>query len=65
MATFAEAYNGRGYHDKGMASPYVFSGTSVYDKGKYVEINGRAKFKSNLKDKQPGVILTLHSILSH
>ena len=38
LVTFAEAYNGTGYFDRGIPSPYVFSGSDVYSKGKYIEV---------------------------
>ena len=36
MALFAERYNGRGYEFRGLPSPYVYSGTDRYERGKYV-----------------------------
>jgi lysozyme family protein len=59
LGTFAEVYNGLGYHYKDMASPYVWSGTSAYGKGKYVS-DGR--FSANTKDRQNGVRVMLDSI---
>jgi lysozyme family protein/peptidoglycan hydrolase-like protein with peptidoglycan-binding domain len=53
MATFAEYYNGLGYHNKGKASPYVYSGTDQYDKGKYVRDR---VYDPNVKDQQLGVL---------
>jgi lysozyme family protein/peptidoglycan hydrolase-like protein with peptidoglycan-binding domain len=36
IATYAEAYNGLGYHNRGKASPYVYGGTDQYTGGRYV-----------------------------
>ncbi len=61
MMTFAELYNGTGYTDyHDMASPYVFSGTEVYEKGKYVS---DGSFNSETVDKQPGVYILVMSVL--
>ncbi|MEI7474617.1 MAG: hypothetical protein WCK67_07525 [bacterium] len=48
---FAELYNGVGYEKKGVASPYVLSGTDKYSGGKYV---ADGKYDANYKDKQLG-----------
>lgn len=48
---FAELYNGLGYENKGVVSPYVMSGTSHYTGGKYVA-DGR--YDPNHKDQQLG-----------
>jgi lysozyme family protein/peptidoglycan hydrolase-like protein with peptidoglycan-binding domain len=53
IATFAEYYNGLGYHNKGKASPYVYSGTDQYDKGKYVR---DGVYDAKVKDQQLGVL---------
>jgi len=53
LATFAESYNGRGYFNKGVASPYLFSGTDVYKKGKYVS---DGSYDPDVVDKQIGVV---------
>lgn len=36
LATYAEAYNGLGYYNKGRTSAYVYSGTDQYKGGRYV-----------------------------
>lgn len=56
MATFAEYYNGLGYHNRGRVSPYVFSGTNQYQKGKYV---ADGVYDPNTKDRQLGVVSML------
>jgi len=48
-----EAYNGMGYQKKGLLSPYLYSYTQFYEKGKYA-FDG--KYDPNLVSKQPGVI---------
>lgn len=47
-----EAYNGLGYRNKGVASPYLWAGTDQYVKGKYV---ADGKFDPNHVDQQLGV----------
>lgn len=53
IATYAEHYNGLGYHNKDRTSPYVYAGTDQYTSGKYV---ADGKFDANTKDQQPGVL---------
>lgn len=48
-----EAYNGMGYQKKGLLSPYIYSYTQFYEKGKYA-FDG--KYDPSLVSKQPGVI---------
>lgn len=59
LATFAEMYNGLGYHNKGKASPYVYSGTDAYQGGKYVR---DGHYSARAKDQQVGVVALLGSI---
>lgn len=47
-----ERYNGLGYRNKGQPSPYLWSGTDQYVKGKYV---ADGKYDPNHVDKQLGV----------
>ncbi|HNH48025.1 MAG TPA: peptidoglycan-binding protein, partial [Myxococcota bacterium] len=58
MATFSEFYNGTGYHNKGISSPYVYAGTDQYSKGKYIA-DGR--FSWDHVDQQPGTMLLIQS----
>ena len=51
MMTLLEQYNGLGYANKGLPSPYVWSGTDQYVKGKYV---ADGVFAANVVDKQLG-----------
>lgn len=46
-----EKYNGLGYKKKGLPSPYLWSYTNFYTKGKYA-FDG--KYDANLVSKQPG-----------
>lgn len=46
-----EKYNGLGYANKGIPSPYIWAGTDQYVKGKYV---ADGKFSANYVDKQLG-----------
>ena len=56
---YAEQYNGLGYRNKGVISPYVWSGTNKYSSGKYV---ADSKYDPNYKDKQIGVAAILNSL---
>lgn len=49
--TMLERYNGLGYANKGRPSPYVWSGTDQYERGKYV---ADGKYDANVVDKQLG-----------
>lgn len=51
-----EAYNGLGYRKKGLPSPYLWSGTDQYERGKYV---ADGKFDPNVVDKQLGAAAIL------
>lgn len=53
MALFAEAYNGPGYRNRGITSPYVYSGTDKYTSGKYVADH---VFDASAVDQQLGVM---------
>lgn len=49
--TLLEHYNGLGYANRGLPSPYIWSGTDQYVKGKYV---ADGKFSASAVDKQLG-----------
>jgi lysozyme family protein len=51
MLTLLERYNGTGYAARGLASPYVWSGTNQYVRGKYV---ADGLFDPSVVDKQLG-----------
>jgi len=60
--TLLEQYNGLGYFNKGLPSPYVWAGTDQYSKGKYV---ADGKFDANAVDQQlgcAGLILAMEAI---
>ena len=58
---FAERYNGLGYRNKGVSSPYVWAGTTNYTSGKYV---ADGVYDSNYVDQQLGVAVLLKAIMS-
>lgn len=49
--TLLERYNGLGYFERGVVSPYLFSGTTVYARGKY---GSDDRYDPDLVDKQVG-----------
>jgi len=51
MLTLLERYNGIGYAARGLASPYLWSGTDQYIRGKYV---ADGVFDPSVVDKQLG-----------
>ena len=51
-----ESFNGFGYRNHGIAAPYLWSGTTLYARGKYVS-DGR--FDPLAVDKQMGVAAIL------
>lgn len=59
MAAFSERYNGMGYNNKGVASPYVYSGTDAYTSGKYI---ADGTYSATAVDKQFGVVRLVDSI---
>lgn len=48
-----EGFNGFGYRNRGIASPYLYAGTNLYVKGKYV---ADGKFDPNYVDTQLGAM---------
>ncbi len=59
LATYAEHYNGLGYHYRGRPSPYVFSGTDQYSRGKFVR---DGVYSSRTRDRQLGVVAMIQYI---
>ena len=51
MLYYCELFNGAGYNNRGLASPYVWGGTNQQDRGKYVS---DGMFNPNVMDTQPG-----------
>lgn len=58
--TIAEAYNGLGYARMGRPSPYIWSGTDQYVRGKYVS---DGKYDANKVDTQLGVAVALQALI--
>lgn len=58
---YAERYNGLGYRNKGLASPYVWAGTTNYTGGMYV-VDGQ--FDANARDKRVGVAVMMKYLMS-
>ena len=58
---YAERYNGTGYRDRGVPSPYIWAGTTNYSSGKYVE---DGKYDPNHVDQQLGVALMLKALMA-
>lgn len=56
VMTILERYNGLGYAKKGRPSPYIWSGTDQYVKGKYVR---DGVYDPNVVDAQLGVAIVL------
>lgn len=56
-----ERYNGIGYKKKGLPSPYLWSYTQFYTKGKYVK---DGKYDPNAVSKQPGVAAIMKELLT-
>ena len=52
----AEIYNGMGYRQFGVHSPYLWSGSNIYDNGPGGKFDKDGHFVKSLKDKQLGVI---------
>ncbi len=53
LATFVERYNGLAYHNRKRVSPYVWSGTTIYQGGRYVADH---RFDARSWDRRPGVM---------
>lgn len=59
----AEIYNGFGYRGQGINSPYLWSFTNHYTRGKYTETPKRSIFRAALVDAQCGVVPILKRIM--
>jgi lysozyme family protein len=62
IAFYFEKYNGFGYRQRGVASPYLWASSNQYIKGKYVE-DGAKGWRPEVVDKQLGVMPVLKVIL--
>lgn len=49
---YMELFNGSGYNNRGLPSPYIWGGTNIQKPGKYV---ADGKFKAAVMDTQPGI----------
>ncbi len=56
---FSEIYNGTGYNNRGLPSPYVWGGTNIQRRGKYV---ADGHFDANIMDSQIGVAPLIYEI---
>ena len=61
MAYEFEGYNGFGYRDKGVNSPYLWSGTNNYESGKYVS---DGNFDASAVSQQCGAMAILSRIMA-
>jgi lysozyme family protein len=59
--TLLESYNGLGYANKGIPSPYIWASTDQYEKGKYV---ADGVFDPNAVDKQIGCAALLRRMMA-
>ena len=59
IATYAEAYNGLGYYQRGKPSPYVYAGTDQYSQGKYTS---DGSYDPSAVDQQLGVMSMVGAI---
>jgi len=59
--TLLETYNGLGYAARGLPSPYLWSGTDRYTKGKYVR---DGVFDPELVDIQPGCAALIKTMIA-
>lgn len=55
-----EGFNGYGYHGKGVPSPYLYGGSTVYERGKYVRDH---VFDANFVDTQLGTLVILKKLM--
>jgi lysozyme family protein len=62
IAFCSEKYNGFGYRNKGVSSPYLWAGSNQYTKGKYIS---DGVFDRNVVDTQLGCMCVLKYLLEH
>lgn len=56
---YCEIFNGTGYNNRGLPSPYVWAGTNIQERGKYVE---DGHFDPRAWDKQTGCAPMIYAI---
>lgn len=61
MAYFLELYNGFGYRQRGLPSPYLWAGSNQYIKGKYI---ADGVFDPTVVDSQLGTMVVLKCVLA-
>jgi lysozyme family protein len=61
LLTEFEQYNGLGYAERDLPSPYVWAGTNQYIRGKYV---GDGVYNPNVVDQQPGCANLLMAMMT-
>lgn len=61
MLDLLEKYNGLGYRKRGVTSPYLWSWSAAYQRGKYVE---DGKYDPNVVDQQCGVAVLLKFLIN-
>jgi lysozyme family protein len=61
LLTEFEQYNGLGYAERGLPSPYVWAGTNQYVRGKYTS---DGEYNPNVVDQQPGCANLLMSMMA-
>lgn len=59
MLCYMEVYNGLGYYNHGDVSPYIYSGTPLYESGKCPE---DGVYDPNLKDQQIGALCLIYAL---
>jgi lysozyme family protein len=55
----AERYNGEGYHNRGIRSPYLWWGTSLQQTGRFTSDHG---FDPNARSNEPGVAAMMKAL---
>jgi lysozyme family protein len=61
LLTEWEQYNGLGYAERGLPSPYVWAGTNQYVRGKYTS---DGEYNPNVVDQQPGCANLLMAMMA-
>lgn len=59
MLFWEEKFNGEGYHNRGLPSPYIFGGTTIQQPGKFIRDH---VFDPRITDPQPGCAPILKKI---
>lgn len=62
MLYYCELFNGAGYHNRGLPSPYIWGGTNIQKPGKFTETTAGSTFRPTMIDTQPGCAPMLYMI---